>query len=267
MMWGHEDANLVRLHDGLLDEDSARRVREHLTRCERCRQLDEAIRFSRVALESLSPVTQQEVDREKARAAMLASMPRRTTSRWRFPAVAAAVILIGVIAWWYYPHVRFVNGPRVPRSIESIAIAEGRAWREGNGVVTEPVASIETARSLVASHTGVVPNLQDVPRLLGLTQTRVGSAPASTLVYRIDDRPVVLVVARAERLVDPPPSLLSTKRLELRHDGTARVFTWSASGDAYSLSVPEGVSVSKACAVCHQGTRMMPLIEKSTRRM
>ena len=267
MTWGHEDANLVRLHDGLLGDDAARSVREHLTRCARCRQLDEAIRSNRVALESLSPVEQKESDREKARAAMLASIQRGATPRWRFPAVAAAVILISAVAWWFYPHVRFVNGPAQPRSIESIAIAEARAWREGAGTVTEPVSSIETARSLVASHTGVVPNLQDVRQLVGLTQTRVGSAPASTLVYRIDRRAVVLVVARAGRLHDPPPSLLSTKRLELRHDGDARIFTWSASGDAYSLSVPRGVSVSKACAVCHQGTRMMPLIEKSTRNM
>ncbi len=101
MTWGHEDANLVRLHDGLLDEDATRRVCEHLARCERCRDLGEAIRFNRFALASLAPVAPGEADREKARAAMLASMQRGTTSRWRFPAVAAAVVLIGVIAWWY----------------------------------------------------------------------------------------------------------------------------------------------------------------------
>jgi hypothetical protein len=241
------DADLVRLHDGLLDDDAAQRIREHLAQCPRCRELDDAISFSRSALETLSPIEAHEREREQARAAMLAELhsggkpPHSNALR----AVAAALILVAGMAWWWYrPRVRFVPAPPQRRSIETMEASSPQS-----------TTSIADARRLV-EHLKPETIFR---RLIGRS--------GSTLFYEIDSQPVTLVVARADALPDPPPSLVASKRLELRHDREARIFTWSASGDAYSLRVPAGVPVAHACAICHEGTRMMPLIERATRGM
>ncbi|HKO59308.1 MAG TPA: hypothetical protein VJ276_25805, partial [Thermoanaerobaculia bacterium] len=118
-------------------------------------------------------------------------------------------------------------------------------------------ASLDEARR----HTGVAPPLRDA-HILAIATSQ---APIASLVCEVNGQTVVLALARAANLPDAPPSLLRTKRIEVRREAGRRLFTWSASGDAYSLSVPNGVEAARACALCHAGTRIAPFIASSMR--
>lgn len=247
-------AELARLHDGLLDAERERAVREHVAVCVACREMDAAIAFSRELLSHLSPVEMREADRAAARAALEKAAARRRNP-WVIAVAAAALVVVAGAVWLTRPRVRFVAPPAEVRSIERVATTAEDAWRRGRGSVEERTSSIDRVREIVRDRTEVETRLRPVARsnrrVIGVSSSAAGSARVVTVVFDIGGQPVTLAVARSAALADGPPSLLFAKRLEVRHGRDMRVFTWSAGGDAYSLAVPRGVAVADACAICH----------------
>ena len=245
----HVDGDLVLLRDGLLDPRDEARVRAHLTGCARCRELDAAIAFNCDVLSELEPPEMRAEDVARVRASLRDAAPKRV---WpRIALAAAALLVVAFTAFLLRPHVVFVNAPGRPRSIERVAWA---------AQTFERVASRDDARTRIQRQTGAWPKLKPDRG----NRRLVGVAPG-TFVYDIDGRRVRLAVALARNVPDAAPSLPWAKRLEVRHTSGARVFTWSAGQDTYSLIVPRGVAAEDACAICHDGTRTLEIIRPAAK--
>jgi len=112
------EGELARLHDGLLDDERARLLREHVEGCAECREIDRSIVFSRSMLAQLSPAEMSERDRESARAAIVAAAARPRWSWRRWASIAAAIVIVAIAGVLFRPRVSFAAPPAKPRSIE-----------------------------------------------------------------------------------------------------------------------------------------------------
>lgn len=263
MMWGHVDRDLLPLHEGLLDETRASHVRRHLERCARCRERLDAIRFSHDLLRQLPNVELHDADIAAARTAMLVAVPvPQRPWRWLAVATACIVLLAGATIWIRAPRLHLATPPAAARSLEAAAVTA--PWSVRNST---PNISIGAAQQLVESHSGVRPRIKASRQreLIGVQSLQLESAPVSLIRYDINHQPVMLAVAQSRRVADLPPSKFWAKHVEVRRRDNARVFTWSSSGDAYSLVVPNGVPAAAACAICHEGTSTLAYIRSATR--
>lgn len=249
-MNGHVDGDLVLLADGLLPAHREEQVRAHLEQCAACRELADAIAFSHRALSDIRTAELTNDDRQKIRASLSVARGRRSFHAMRWLAAAAVLIVVaGVFA--FRPRARFVDAPRQLRSIERAALAP-RPF--------ERVESVRAALDRLRSHSGTTPNLKP-----DSAQRRLVSIHESTLVYDINGRSITLAVALKRNTPDAAPDLRVIKQLEVRQLPDARIFTWSAGRDAYSLIVPRGVDAAAACAICHDGTPTLEHIRSVAR--
>ncbi len=264
-----------------LDAESRARVEAHLSACERCRAgLEEVRRGIALASElEVEPMPAAAAARVRHTLTDAGEFERasRTSGAWfpdfRIAGVGAAVLVLFVAAWqvkrpWAdlraadHASIAFEREAREiherlraggPMQLRTADEARMRQWMEEHGA---PVASIAALRP-------VHERVRFVPA--GISLENVAGARSSVLEYRIDGRPVTLVVAAQGEVAGAPAAGWLSKRVAHRRTPDGRnTLTWSTGGQTYVLvSELEGLG-QRACFICHTDARFRDTIEGLT---
>jgi hypothetical protein len=197
--------------------------------------------------------------------------PRRSRRAWM--AVAAAMLALPALALWRAtqpPRLEMPPpGPATP--FERLAVERHESGLEGSDGAVLRTASAPTARAWSLARTGVDVHLPDVRpaeddgrfMLQGVRAAEYRGAPAVTVWYAVDGRPVTLTVARAEDVPDRVPAwTLAGKRIRAHAVGGHNLLSWTNSGQSYALvsDLPDGGR--RACLVCHTQPGRRRVIER-----
>src|SRR5690242_9837167 len=98
-MFGHITKVLTAYHHGELSPEERRRVEAHIARCRSCREKSENIRHV-VGLVSRGLRSHGALEAHPAEAIARGSAPRVRGLRWALVPLAAAVVTIGIYAWY-----------------------------------------------------------------------------------------------------------------------------------------------------------------------
>ncbi len=266
----HVEDRLAAYCDASLPDAETREVRAHLERCARCRSAYVEIRDGHRAAGSLRivamPEERADAVRERLREAFAESRTPRA-SRVPMLAAAAAVVValgVGLVAALHY----LAPGPVLKETVAASsfeAAARGlhtalAGGREALDLVTDSPADV---RRFLKERAGLDASIAETRpaadgdryRVGGVRLVRVGDAEAGAIVYRIDGRPVTLLVARDEDVPDAPRWSLAGKRVDVRRDDDPATglttLTWRNSGNAYTLVSDLPDSGRESCFVCH----------------
>jgi anti-sigma factor RsiW len=254
-----------------LDPNRHARVAHHLATCDACREALDEIRRGIALASELEPVAMPPDVAARVREEIVNSKPaevaRSTASNWWWKAAAAMVAaLLGVAVYWQVnrpwaelhaaalPPTDFeregrelhdlIRDRRDALEYQTADDADAWRWLEAQGA---PVTSLRPVRS-VADKARFVP--------LGVTVQRLGGARTSVLEYRIDGRPVTLMLARQRDVSDAPSAGLWSKRVTHRRDERGvNTLTWTVGGGTYVLVSELDGYGQQACFICHTDSR------------
>lgn len=264
-MWGHVFDDLAAYAEGQLEPARAGAVDAHLTRCPRCRASLERIRTGIALAGELSPAPMPEEVAARIRARLDAADRGAAVTRldWRWQAAAAMVALaIGVAVYWQLnrPWLDVQAAVDPPTRFETA----GRQLHDRAAIESPPMMLASTDEAAVwhwlaaqgAPVSGLVPERSAAERrrvqVQGASVATLAGARASVLTYRVDDRPVTLVLASSHEVSDAPAAGWWSKRVRHRRhaDGTTTL-TWTAGGDTYVMTSSLPAPGLGACVICH----------------
>lgn len=249
----------------------------HLSACPQCEQRGEALRRG---VEAARRIAAQGVLSGAERVAMRADILRRfetgrstdiggrATSgwgwRWSWGAAAlAGLALAGIAVVWSR-----AGGGRLQldwdrnawSGFERIAAESHRQTSIAPGVAFAS-SDVAAVREWVYEHAQVRPQLAvDRPahdggafELLGASTIERGGRKVGLIAYRVDGKPVTLLVARSADEPDAAPAWRPWRKAlrGRRLAGNGRLVTWNSSGTVYSLAIDGALPLERACFVCH----------------
>jgi anti-sigma factor RsiW len=246
----------------LVDEDLAS-FESHGSRCEACRR---GLENERAMVELISrnvprPAAPPEL---KDRIDVLLKTPRWNRQRfWLGAAAAAAVVLGGSMAVHWGRTARLAGGNE-PRPPEFAALAADTHLRYARGQLPLEVNSPEP-ESVARWFEGRVPfhvTLPDYPlspgevkpyRLMGGRLVSFRGDYAAYVVYRLEERPISLLVTSATQVVPSGGENVAFGSLVFHQEAVAglKVITWTDNGLTYALASDLAVSGERSCMVCH----------------
>lgn len=257
-----------------LDAGSLAHVEAHLSRCARCRAALAEVRRGIALASELEPVAMPPAVAGRIRNQILASgAPSTGSLRWVYAAAAIMLAIAGVAVYWQVnrPWARLVETQASPTPFER----EGRDLHERlkrHEVALAYSTSDELdawrwLRSQRAPVTSLRPNrrAEDRSRFvpLGAAVREIAGIRTSVISYRIDGRPVTLMLALADEVPDAPSPGWWSKRVTHRRDARgANTLTWTVGGGTYVLvSELEGHG-QRACFICHTDAKFQrPIME------
>lgn len=245
--------------DGELVNGERSEVERHLEACRECRELfaAEAAVASAIA-DGLPRHTAPDALEDRVQS-ILARKPRRA-SRWPLLAAlgTAAAVLVLALAW----RVRTPEKPE-PRS-ELVAVAVDSHLRFADGRLPLEVRSDkpdEVSRwfgGRVPFHVTVpaypmAPGERKFYTLEGGRLVSLGGDYAAYLAYRMDGRPISLLIGPADKVRPSGHDPVTWGSLTFFTDSVAglKVITWSDNGLTYALASDVAVSGARSCMVCH----------------
>ena len=246
-----------------LDAASLAHVEAHLSRCARCRAALDEVRRGIALASELESVAMPPAVANRIRNQILASgAPSAPGFRWVYAAAAIMLALAGAAVYWQVnrPWARLMEAQAAPTSFER----DGRDLHERlkSGEValayttSDELDAWRWLRSQRAPVTSLRPNRAAEDRLrfvpLGAAVREIAGIRTSVISYRIDGRPVTLMLALADEVPDAPSPGWWSKRVTHRRDARgANTLTWTVGGGTYVLvSELEGHG-QRACFICH----------------
>lgn len=265
----HEHDRLAAYAEGELAADAAAVVAAHLDACASCRAALAEVRRGIALANEL----EAEPMPEALAAAMrgrLAAAPRGARLPWWTAAAAAIAVVVGLGAFWQLnrPWAQLREATAAPTAFER----EGRALHEAlmAGGRLEYVPSddadgwrwLDDQRAPVA---GLLPSHQPEERArfvpVGAGVRPIGAARASVMAYRVDGKPVTVVLANTREVANAPPAGLLSKRVTHRRDEAGRnILTWTIGGGTYVMVSELDGYGQRACFVCHTDSRFQRTI-------
>jgi anti-sigma factor RsiW len=284
-MFGHVFDDLAAYAEQQLDAAQRAGVEQHLRSCERCRQsLTRIVEGISYAAELSPQAMPAELAAELRHQLAQSSVPRDAqrapgTRRIQWSAAAAVILMTiaGVGLYWQVnrPWVRLHAASATPTRFE----AEGRALHDriaaGNAHLgfesDDEQALWRWLSSQQAPVTSMVVSRPEADRAqfapLGASVQTLGGVRTSLLSYRIDGRPVTLVLAHASHVPDRPAAGWWSKRVMHRRDaGGVNTLTWTVGGGTYVMVSELGDAGQKACLICHTTPKFRERIVKIGRR-
>jgi anti-sigma factor RsiW len=242
--------------DGELVDGEDALVEAHLQNCDACRVIlrSEADVASAIAAG---------IQRHRAPEALgegVRSLVRRGPRRRRWPlaAAAAAVLLVGFLSWRpgftppsvedpelvavaVHSHLRYAAG-RLPLEFLSDKPDEVARWFDGRVPFHVTIPAYPVA-----------PGERKFYALEGARLVTVGGDYAAYLAYRMDGRPISLLIASAEKVKPSGRDTVTWGHLTFYSESAAglKVITWSDNGLTYALASDVAVSGARSCMVCH----------------
>jgi anti-sigma factor RsiW len=243
--------------DGELVNGEAASVEAHLTQCDDCRAL-----FASEA--EVAAAIAGGVPRHRAPASLGERVGRMVEVRSRLrrwpvvAAAAAAVLAIAALAWRLVPsgtseprprlvavavdsHLRYADG-RLPLEVRSDRPDEVSRWFEGRVPFHVTIPDYP-----------VSPGEQKFYTLEGARLVTVGGEYAAYLAYRMDGRPISLLIASADTVSPSGRDTVTWGHLTFHCESAAglKVITWSDNGLTYALASDVASSSERSCMVCH----------------
>jgi anti-sigma factor RsiW len=246
-----------------LDAASLTHVEAHLSRCARCRAALDEVRRGIALASELEPVAMPAAVAGRIRNQILAAgAPSTAGFRWAYAAAGILLAIAATAVYWQVnrPWARLIEAQAAPTRFER----DGRDLHERlkSGEVTlayttsDELDAWRWLRSQRAPVTSLRPNRTADDRLrfvpLGATVREIAGIRTSVISYRIDGRPVTLMLAFEDEVPDAPSPGWWSKRVTHRHDARgANTLTWTVGGGTYVLvSELEGHG-QRACFICH----------------
>jgi anti-sigma factor RsiW len=249
--------------EGELDASARGRVEAHLRACHRCRAALADVRRGMSLASELGPEPMPAADAARTREAVLAGRAVHRARSWpatTLPA-AAAVFLAVAAGYWHLnrPWLRLHPADDAPFAFEVEAARVHERLRDSSDMQFASTDAAGIQRWLreraapIASLAGEQPP-EEAGRFqpLGASVSTVAGVRASLVAYRIDGRPVTLVLARQNAVPDAPSSGWISKWIVHRQTPEGRhALTWSTGGQTYVLvSELDGLG-QRACLMCH----------------
>jgi hypothetical protein len=264
-MFGHVFNQLASYVESQVEESERARIERHLASCEQCRAALQRIRAGVALAATLTPERMPHDVVTRIRAATQSGDGRThrrlpVTALWR----AAAVLAAGLVAAANAPTRIAREGRSLHEQIKSGTVAmsytaedEADLWqwlaREGAPVTSMQVTRTPSERA------------QFVP--LGASVRTLGGAQSSVLAYRIDGRPVTLVLANSGDIPDAPaPGLWSKRVLHRAEANGANTLTWTVGGGTYVMVSELGGAGQRACLICHTSPRFEAALQRLSSR-
>jgi anti-sigma factor RsiW len=243
--------------DGELVNGEAATIEGHLRECADCREI---LRGESAVASAIAGG----VPRHRAPEALgeqvrriVARPPRRAP--WVLAvSVALATLVVASFAWWRgtlrttpaHPemvtvavdsHLRHADG-RLPLEIRSDSPEAVSQWFEGRVPFHVTVPAYPVA-----------PGERKFYSLEGARLVTVGGDYAAYLSYRMDGRPISLLIASADKVRPSGRDTVTWGPLTFYCDTAAglKVITWSDNGLTYALASDVAVSGARSCMVCH----------------
>ncbi|HYB93686.1 MAG TPA: zf-HC2 domain-containing protein [Vicinamibacterales bacterium] len=261
----HEFERLAAFAEDQLEPLERATIEAHLRGCEECRRALADIARS-IALANELEI--EELPRETAAAmrAQLLKAPRPI--RW-VAAAAALALLVGSALYWQVnrPWAVMRGAVDAPTAFEQEGRRLHTQLRSGASLDYAPRDDRDAWDWLAAQGAPVAGLLPDHPadqrpryQVIGAAVDEVAGARASVLSYRIDGRPVTLVLAHRRDVANAPRAGLLSKTVTHRREGDANVLTWSVGGGTYVMVSELEDHGQRACFVCHTERRFQSTI-------
>jgi anti-sigma factor RsiW len=249
--------------DGELVGEDLASFELHGSRCEACRRGLESERAmaKMIARSWPRPQTPPEL---RERIDLLLKTPRFKGKRfWLGAAAAAAVVLLGsTVVFW--GRTARLAGEKESRPPEFAALAADTHLRYSRGQLPLEVNSPQP-ESVARWFEGRVPfhvTLPDYPlnpgeskpyRLMGGRLVSFRGDYAAYVVYRLEERPISLLVTSASQVLPSGGERVAFGSLVFHQEAVAglKVITWTDKGLTYALASDLAVSGERSCMVCH----------------
>ncbi|HEY3840721.1 MAG TPA: zf-HC2 domain-containing protein [Bryobacteraceae bacterium] len=239
--------------DGELAPGDALSFEAHLMDCAECRKEFEALLATVETVRGAQGVYEA-TERSRQRAAQLIATSRR--GNWRVGAIAAALAIGAFLTW--FVHAR----PDRPDLLTEFAAESHLHY--ANGRLPLDIRS-EEPKAVAAWLSARLPfrlNLPNYPEPPGSTKKYVlegarllqsGSDDVAYLAYRMDRRPISLLMTTSARIVPRGGEIYYSGGLAFHsklYKGL-RVITWSDKGLHYALVSELATGGAQSCMVCH----------------
>jgi hypothetical protein len=258
-----DEHRLFAYAEGALDARESAAVRDHVAGCARCRSALRDLNDASIEAASLPVVAMPPARAERTRRALRAASRRPWRVGLRFAAAAATVLVVAVVAVWRPTAGLAFEPAAAPARLTAVAVDLHHRVERGELALDVRSDSARELRDWARAHTG-----RGVSLALDRTATEAaryvpaGAAavpyegePAAAVVYRVDGRPVTLVVARDALAEELPRWGLVDKRVEVWRGASGEtVFSWRNSGNAYALVSGDEQAPATSCFVCHSET-------------
>lgn len=285
-----------------LEARAVTRVETHLQGCARCRAALEDIRRGIAFAEELEPQPmplhvaasiRARLDAANAvvgsvalverpsesPSSLRAYIPLQESARRAWHAapllrIAAAIVLCAAAAAGYWqinrPWAHIREGETVPTAFERESLRLHEALKRGEARIDfastrehalwEWLAEQHAPVTSAVAHRDAASRRRFVP--VGAAVRAVAGARASVLAFRIDDKPVTLMLATERDVPDAPASGMWSKIVTHRQDERGvNTLTWSVGRETYALvSELEGFG-QDACFLCHTDERFQKRIK------
>jgi anti-sigma factor RsiW len=258
------------LIDGELDSGTSADLKRHFEDCSSCRS--DYDRFLNVAGKVSGIVVLEAPPKKWTRPVeeFRVSRPVRLTIRRLAVAAVLVLVVIGIAVW------NFTLRPARPRliaavdssSIELAARDVHLQWTEAAVPFEYSTDDPADLRRWVRGSTGLEPGIgiirpsEDGNRYqpVGARIVELNGARAVGIGYRIDSRPVTLIIARERDLKDAPHAGFFSKNISYHFEAGLKTLTWSQSGEAYALVSDLPHYGQQSCLICHTDENRRRLI-------
>jgi anti-sigma factor RsiW len=269
MSSGHEHDRLAAFAEGELDAGEAEAVAAHLEACAVCQAALSAVRRGIALAGELQAEPMPEPIARAMRDRLAGAATRPSRLPW-WTAAAVLALIVGAGAFWQFnrPWAQLREATASPTTFER----EGRALHEallaGGQPDYVPADDADGWRWLGeqgAPVAGLLPAHRPDERArfvpVGAAVRSIGTARASVMTYRVDGRPVTVVLANTRDVANPPAAGLLSKRVTHRRDAAGRnVLTWTIGGGTYVMVSELDGYGQRACFVCHTDARFQRTI-------
>lgn len=243
--------------DGELVNGEAALVESHLRTCDECGGIFRA--EAEVAAAIATGIQRHRAPEALGDGVRSLVARGRRRRRWPFAAVAAAVLLLGLLSWR-----ASVAPPSAADDSELVAVAVHSHLRYADGrlplefLSDQPGGVSRWFDGRVPFHVTipaypVAPGERKFYALEGARLVTVGGDYAAYLAYRMDGRPISLLIASADKVRPSGPDTVTWGHLTFHSESVAglKVITWSDNGLTYALASDVAVSGARSCMVCH----------------
>ncbi len=252
-----------------LDASESVRVEAHLRACERCRTALEEVRRGIAFASELEavPMPGELANRirtslERGESPAASGQEAGANGRWMRVAAGILLVLAGVALYWQVnrPWARLREADSMPTAFERQGLEVHDLLKRGEMKVEFATSDEHEVWRWLGSQrapiTSLVANRSADERArfvpAGAAVRELAGGRASVIAYRIDGRPVTLMLAFEDDVLDAPSPGWWSKRVTHRRDRAGvNSLTWTVGGGTYVMVSELDGYGQRACFICH----------------